>query len=61
MGIDKDYDFFLENILGLMVINAEGNLVYMNRQCADYIKMDQENKSESMSQKYFLQRKCWNC
>lgn len=42
MSIDKDYEFFLENVLGLMVINAEGNLVYMNRQCADYIKMDQE-------------------
>ncbi len=42
MDFDKDYRFFLENILGLMVINAEGNLVYMNRQCADYIKMDQE-------------------
>ncbi|MEL7655602.1 MAG: sigma 54-interacting transcriptional regulator, partial [Bacillota bacterium] len=42
MIIDKDYEFFLENILGLMVINAEGNVVYMNRQCADYIKMDQE-------------------
>lgn len=42
MDINKDYEFFLENILGLMVINAEGNLVYMNRQCADYIKMDHE-------------------
>lgn len=42
MIIDKDYEFFLENILGLMVINAEGNVVYMNRQCADYIKMDQD-------------------
>ncbi|MBR0599449.1 sigma-54 interaction domain-containing protein [Sinanaerobacter chloroacetimidivorans] len=42
MTIDRDYKFFLENILGLMVINAEGNVIYMNRQCADYIKMDQE-------------------
>ncbi len=42
MTIDKDYEFFLENILGLMVINAEGKVVYMNRQCSDYIKMDQE-------------------
>ncbi|MDF3001730.1 MAG: norR 7 [Bacillota bacterium] len=42
MVIDKDYEFFLENVLGLMVINSEGNLVYMNRQCADYIKMDQD-------------------
>lgn len=41
MLIDHDYEFFLENILGLLVINSEGNLVYMNRQCADYIKMDQ--------------------
>lgn len=42
MDINMDYEFFLENILGLMVINGEGNLVYMNRQCAEYIKMDQE-------------------
>ncbi len=42
MVIDKDYEFFLENILGLIVINSDGNLVYMNRQCAEYIKMDQE-------------------
>jgi len=37
-----DYELFLENILGLMVINKEGKVVYLNRQCADYIKVDQE-------------------
>lgn len=36
------YEFYLENIQGLMVINAESKLIYMNKQCADYIKMDLE-------------------
>ena len=35
-----DYQFFLENILGVMVINTKGELIYMNQQCADYIKKD---------------------
>jgi len=42
MDISKEYELFLNNVLGLMVINAEGNLVYMNQQCADYIKVDKE-------------------
>lgn len=42
MKIDKDYELFLDHITGLMVINKEGNVVYMNRQCADYIKVDKE-------------------
>lgn len=40
MSIDKDYELFLDNITGLMVINSDGNVVYMNNQCADYIKYD---------------------
>ena len=42
MDISKDYGLFLEAIAGLMVINAEGKVVYMNEQCADYIKVDKE-------------------
>lgn len=33
---------FLEAIAGLMVIDKNGNLVYINDQCADYIKVDKE-------------------
>ncbi|MDR2162676.1 MAG: sigma 54-interacting transcriptional regulator [Clostridiales Family XIII bacterium] len=40
MDISKDYELFLEHILGLMVIDREGNLVYMNDQCAEYIEVD---------------------
>ena len=40
MGIEKDYKLLLENIAGLMVIDTDGNLVYMNERCADYIKAD---------------------
>jgi transcriptional regulator with PAS, ATPase and Fis domain len=42
MEFSKDFELFLENILGLIVINKEGKVVYLNRQCADYIKVDQE-------------------
>lgn len=35
-----DYKLFLEHILGTMVIDAEGKLVYISRQCADYIEVD---------------------
>ncbi|SDK12734.1 sigma-54 interaction domain-containing protein [Natronincola ferrireducens] len=35
-----DYKFFLENILGLMIINTDGKVTYMNQQCAEYIKVD---------------------
>lgn len=41
MDINNEFELFLEHILGLIVINKEGNVVYMNRQCADYIKVDQ--------------------
>lgn len=42
MDISKDYDLFLDTITGLMVIDKNGNVVYMNEQCADYIKVDRE-------------------
>ncbi|MCQ4635193.1 sigma 54-interacting transcriptional regulator [Anaerovorax odorimutans] len=42
MDISKDYDLFLEAIAGLMVIDKQGNVVYMNEQCADYINVDRE-------------------
>lgn len=42
MDISKDYDLFLDAIAGLMVIDKQGNVVYMNEQCADYIKVDRE-------------------
>lgn len=42
MDIGRDYDLFLDAIGGLMVIDKNGNVVYMNEQCADYIKVDRE-------------------
>ncbi len=42
MDIGKDYELFLDAITGLMVIDKKGNVVYMNDQCADYIKSDRE-------------------
>ena len=39
--INKEYELFLENILGLMVIDKEGRVRYMNNQCAEYIQVDQ--------------------
>ncbi len=42
MALGKDHELILEHILGLMVMDTEGKLVYINRQCADYIKVDQE-------------------
>lgn len=42
--ISKDYELFLEAVAGLMVIDKDGRLVYINDQCADYIKVDR-NKS----------------
>lgn len=37
-----DYKLMLEAIPGLMVIDTEGKLVYINDQCADYIKASKE-------------------
>lgn len=48
MDISKDYDLFLDAITGLMVIDKNGNVVYMNEQCADYIKVDREKLWENM-------------
>lgn len=42
MDISKEYSLFLEAIAGLMVIDQHGNVVYMNEQCADYIRVDRE-------------------
>lgn len=42
MDISKDYSLFLDAIAGLLVIDKQGNVVYMNEQCADYIKVDRE-------------------
>ncbi|MDR1028589.1 MAG: sigma 54-interacting transcriptional regulator [Clostridiales Family XIII bacterium] len=42
MDISKDYELFLEHVLGLMVIDHEGNLIYMNDQCAEFIEVDRE-------------------
>lgn len=37
-----EYKFFLDHINGLMVVNENGRLIYMNRQCADYICVNLE-------------------
>jgi PAS domain-containing protein len=42
MDISNDYELFLEHILGLMVIDTDGKLVYMNDQCAQYIEVDRD-------------------
>lgn len=42
MDISKEYSLFLDAIAGLMVIDQHGNVVYMNEQCADYIRVDRE-------------------
>lgn len=42
MDISNDYELFLEHILGLMVIDTDGKLVYMNNQCAQYIEVDRD-------------------
>ncbi|MDR1797070.1 MAG: sigma 54-interacting transcriptional regulator [Clostridiales Family XIII bacterium] len=36
----EDLELYLEHVLGLMVIDTEGRLVYMNDQCAEYIEVD---------------------
>lgn len=42
MSRKDDYERILDHILGLMVVDRYGNLTYMNKQCADYIKVDQK-------------------
>lgn len=43
-GLDKDitneYGLLLEHILGLLAIDNEGKVFYMNKQCANYIEVD---------------------
>jgi transcriptional regulator with PAS, ATPase and Fis domain len=43
MDTSDIFELYCEHILGLMVIDTSGNLVYMNRQCADYIEVDRES------------------
>ena len=38
----ENYKLWLDTICGLMVIDTEGIVTYMNEQCADYIKVDRE-------------------
>lgn len=40
MELGNDYKLFLDHICGLMVIDRQGKVVYINEQCADYIKVD---------------------
>lgn len=40
MNTIGSYEQYLDNVMGLMVIDSEGILVYMNQQCADYIHAD---------------------
>lgn len=42
MGINGNFKMFCEAVPGLMVIDTDGNLVYINEQCADYIKCDKD-------------------
>lgn len=42
MSTRDDYERILNHILGLMVVDQYGNLTYINKQCADYIKVDQK-------------------
>ncbi len=53
MDISKDYALFLEAIPGLMVIDKSGNVVFMNEQCADYIKVDREKSMGKYVTKVF--------
>jgi transcriptional regulator with PAS, ATPase and Fis domain len=39
-----NYKLYLEHVPGLLVIDMDGLVVYMNDQCADYLKVD-KNKS----------------
>ena len=38
--INNEYELFLEHIYGLLVIDKEGKVVYINGQCSDYINVD---------------------
>lgn len=54
--IDRNKDefrLFLDHVLGLMVIDLDGNLIYMNQQCADYIKVDLESSIGQNIKKVF--------
>lgn len=42
MNHDIGYEVLLEHILGMIVIDSQGKVVYINQQCADYIKVPLE-------------------
>ncbi len=42
LEIGNDHELFLEHILGLLAIDNEGKVIYMNKQCANYIEVDIE-------------------
>ncbi len=39
---EKDVEFYLENIPGVVVINMDGIVVYVNDQCAGYFSMERQ-------------------
>lgn len=38
----EDFELYLSHVAGVMVIDMEGNLVYMNQQCAVYLGLNME-------------------
>lgn len=53
MELGKDYKLFLDHICGLMVIDQQGKVVYINDQCADYIKVDAQRSIGKPIKKVF--------
>lgn len=42
MNLGGDFELFLDAIPGLLIIDRYGKVIYINEQCADYIKVDRE-------------------
>lgn len=42
MNLGEDFELFLDAIPGLIIIDRYGKVIYINEQCADYIKVDRE-------------------
>lgn len=42
MNLGGDFELFLDAIPGLIIIDRYGKVIYINEQCADYIKVDRE-------------------
>jgi transcriptional regulator with PAS, ATPase and Fis domain len=38
----EDYELYLEHVLGAVVIDMQGNIIYMNEQCAQYMKVGRD-------------------